>query len=71
MMPECGCPRDREFAEVLVEGHEYAPIRMCRREYFVIAGILGPFARPDDIVTSGDQSGARAAPHARVERTFK
>lgn len=58
---------DGEFAEVFVERYEYSAVRVRRREYLVVARVGGPLAGPDDVMASGDQGGARAAPDARVE----
>lgn len=57
---------DSQLTEVLVEGHEYATLRVGTCQDLGVAGIHGPIARPDYVVAKGEQlvtSGSTRSAH--------
>lgn len=61
---------DRQFAKVLVEGHQDAILVMGSGEDLAITWIDGPVAGPHDIVTGRDQDMQGWSPHARVKQNL-
>lgn len=57
-----------QFTEILVEGHQYAPLTVGMCQDFLVARVCGPFASPYNVMACRFEFLARPSLHAGIQK---